>query len=127
MRRNIIIPNRKRPWTKSPLVAIFLLLLLIWGCIVVVRIYFKYHEAVVFRNQSQSDLAELKIKESELNTKIANLSTDRGIEAEVRDRYRVVKPGEQLVIVVGATSSTTTETVTSSEPWWQKLLAFVGF
>ena len=127
MRRTTIIPNRKRSWTRSPILTLFLVAAFVWGCIVVVRIYAKYREAVVLRDQYRSDLSELKTKQAELDTKISGLSTDRGLEAEVRNRYRVVRPGEQLVIVVGATSSTTAQTAVSEGSWWQRFLRFAGF
>ena len=127
MRRNIIIPNKRKTWLQSPLLAVFLVLVLIWLCFVVFRVSLKYREAATLRNQYRNELTELQKKETDLNSKITNLSTERGLEAEVRNRYRVVRPGEQLVIVVDNTSATTAETIDEKPSFWEKFLKFVGF
>ena len=126
--RTLLVTNKKKSWTQSPIVALFLVIAFVWGCVVVVRIYTKYREAVALRNQSQEELRELQSKQADLTTQINGLSTDRGLESEVRNRYRVVRPGEQLVIVVDpATSATTTQTSGGIASFWQRFLRFVGF
>ncbi|NDF13492.1 MAG: septum formation initiator family protein [Proteobacteria bacterium] len=107
MRRTTIIPNKRRPWFHSPILAVFLVILILWGSFVVYKIHAKHREAVLLRDQYRNELVELQKKEVELDAKIKDLSTDRGMEAEVRNRYRMVRPGEQLVIVVDDGSPTT--------------------
>lgn len=125
--RHRIIQNKRKSWYHSPILAVFLVLLVVWGGVVVTKTYLKYREARNLRNQYQAELDALKRKQGELNTKIGELSTERGMEAELRNRYRVVKPGESLVIVVDK------EQVKSQAPidqnqvsWWVRLRTFIG-
>jgi cell division protein FtsB len=115
---------KKKSWFYSPWIAVALVIFVVWGMVSVVRAYLKQREAVTLRNESRQELAGLEQKQQELDKKITNLSTDQGMEAEVRERYRVVKPGEQLVIVVDNKDSVPTKS--QSEGFWQKLRAFVG-
>ncbi len=59
------------------------------------------------RNETQKklDIAEnrvLELKENELKLKsdIEKLSNEKGIEASIREKYGLVKEGEQLIVVV---------------------------
>jgi cell division protein FtsB len=106
------------------MVAVVLVLFVIWGGVAVIRAYAKQREAVVNRNTSIRELKEVKEKQAELSANIENLSTERGLEAEVRNRYRVAKPGEQLVIVVDNKEGS--EDVTKKPSFWEKLRQFVG-
>lgn len=126
MQRKPFITPKKKSWTQSPLLAIFLVILLAWGSFVVYRMFTKYREAVGLRNQFQSELDALHQKQGELSEKITNLSTDRGLEAEVRNRYRVIRPGEQLVIVVDDASKTV-QNVAPEPSFWARVKLFLGF
>lgn len=126
MQRKPFIAHKKKSWTRSPLLAVFLVLALFWGMFVVYRMYVKNREAVALRNQFQSELDALNQKQAELSGKITNLSTDRGLEAEVRNRYRVIRPGEQLVIVVDdAAKNPENQPVKPS--FWTRIKEFLGF
>ncbi len=115
---------KKKSWFYSPLMAIVLVVLVIWGIVSVVRAGLKQREAIKLRDESRKELSSLEQKQVDLNQKIEGLSTDQGLEAEVRQRYRVVKPGEQLVIVVDNKDSAANQTTKAS--FWQRLRLFVG-
>lgn len=120
--RHILV--KKKSWFYSPIVAIILVIFVVWGGVSVVRAGLKQREAIHLRDESRKELAELEEKQVVLGQKIENLSTEQGVEAEVRQRYRVVKPGEQLVIVVDNEEG---ESVSVEKPsFWQKLKQFVG-
>lgn len=120
--RHLII--KKKSWFYSPWVAVILVIFVIWGTVSVVGAGIKQHEAITLRNTSRKELAELEIKQQELNKKIEDFSTEQGIEAEVRQRYRVVKPGEQLVIIVNNEGDN--ENQVTKPSFWQRLRSFVG-
>lgn len=124
--RHRIIQNKRKSWYHSPILAVFLVVLTAWGATVVIRTYFTYRDARALRNQHQAELESLQSKERDLTEKIGELSTERGIEAEVRNRYRVVKPGESLVIVVEGENSQTPPVDQVPISWWARFRSFIG-
>jgi cell division protein FtsB len=66
----------------------------------VVKISKKYMHAKSIRDDYQTELNQVESHEAELKKNINALSTDRGKETEIRDRYRVVKEGEQMILIV---------------------------
>lgn len=122
-----IIPKKKRSWIYSPIITVVLVIGMIWSTRVVMGIYMKNREAVALKSQSSQELLQLKEKEAQLRGKIEFLSTDRGLEEEVRNRYRAVKPGEQLVIIVDDPESTNQADQVENKKFWQKVKHFVGF
>ena len=126
MHHKPFISHKKKTWTHSPILAVFLVIILFWGLFVVYRMYLKNREAVALRNQFRSELNALNQKQEELSGKISNLSTDRGLEAEVRNRYRVIRPGEQLVIVVDDATKNG-QTAISKPSIWVRIKEFLGF
>ncbi|HWO07095.1 MAG TPA: septum formation initiator family protein [Candidatus Paceibacterota bacterium] len=80
--------------------AIFMLVIIavalrgVWG------VYQKAQESAVLRAEAEAKLAELKDREHQLRTDIANLKSERGIEAELRERYDVAGEGEGVIVIV---------------------------
>ena len=66
----------------------------------VVDIYVKSRETVKNRDFSLQKLEGLQKQEKDLTDQIAKLNSDQGIENELRDRYGVVKEGENLMVIV---------------------------
>jgi cell division protein FtsB len=122
MRHSLI--TKKKSWFQSPWVAILLLFMVVWGIVAVIRAYTKQREAIALRDGYVRELDQMKQKETELSAKIDSLSEVRGMEAEVRERYRVVKPGEQLVVIVDNKEGA--DTSVDQKTFWQKLRQFVG-
>ena len=125
MNRTRLMPTKKRSWFYSPVVAVLLLLCVGWGTYSAAKAYGKSREARDLRDQYARDSDQLVIKQNDLAKKIDMLSTDRGMEAEVRNRYRVVKPGEQLVVVVDNQDASSAQTV-QAKSFFEKLREFVG-
>ncbi len=121
-----ILITKKRSWFRSPVVSVVLVLCIIWGVISVIKAYNKDDEAVNLRNQESRQLADLNEKQVQLTSQIANFSSERGIEAEIRNRYRVERPGENLVIVVD--NSDPAQAQSQPKPTlWQKIRAYIGW
>jgi cell division protein FtsB len=116
--------TKKKTWLESPILAIVLIIFAVWGIVAVVRAYLKQHEAVSLRDEAVHEEESLEQKQKDLSGQIDNLSTPNGLEAEVRERYRVVKPGEQLVIVVDNDNAIPNQ---KAETFWQRIRQFVGF
>jgi cell division protein FtsB len=60
---------------------------------------------------AENELLDVKIRESSLRAQIGALKTERGVEEELRTKFRVVKNGEGVIIVVDdeAVLATTSE------------------
>lgn len=82
------------------LIAVGLLILLaialrgVWG------VYKKSQESHELKIEAQAQLGDLRKRENELRTDISNLKSDRGVEAELRERYDVAAEGEGVVVIV---------------------------
>jgi cell division protein FtsB len=89
----------------------------------VVKISKKYIHAKSVRNDYQTELNQVRAHEVELKKNIDALSTDRGKEAEIRDRYRVVKHGEQMILIVDNDKKESNDPIPVNETkgFWEKL------
>lgn len=105
---------------------LFLTIMAVLGTSGVWRIYVRERESAILDRESQTHLAELTAREVQLKKDIANLTTDRGREAVLREQYQMGKPGEGLIIIVNpptpvvphATSSPLVEWFKTLFPWW---------
>lgn len=60
----------------------------------------KKRNADAERNKYQERFDNLVDKKIELETRIENLNTDRGIEEELRKRFNITKDGETLIRII---------------------------
>ncbi len=94
----------------------------------VIRIYRKYAHAKSIRDEYAGELIQIQKNRNTLQANIEALSTPRGKEAEIRDRYRVVKEGEQMILIVN-NNKNETEVITdtqevSQDSFFKKILLF---
>ena len=66
----------------------------VWG------VYQKEQESEQLRLEAQAKLDDLQKRELELRGNIANLKSDRGIEATLRERYNLAAAGESMVVII---------------------------
>jgi cell division protein FtsB len=109
---------RRILYSKGTLAVLFILILFFarasW------QLYKKERESAANAVQSQNALNRLEDRQKVLNDEIARLQTDEGVEEEIRAKYGVSKPGEQVLIIVDDKKATTTEEK-PKETWWQKV------
>ena len=87
-----------------------------WG------IHQKDLEARANAEEAQVTLAELKSREAFLRAELDRLSTERGVEAEIRKKFPLAKEGEEVAVVVDEPGGNATATPETSEPsWWERL------
>jgi len=78
--------------------------------------------------RSQADFDDLQEQKEALTQKIAHLSTEDGVEAELREKYRAVREGESVAVIIDATSSSFSHaTSTPQTGWWSRVLRALGF
>lgn len=88
---------RKTMYAKPTILVVGVIALLIargaWG------MYQKSVEASKKRDKAVAELNQLRTYEAQLNADISKLSTERGQEGEIRDRFMVAQDGEQVIVV----------------------------
>ncbi|PCI30405.1 hypothetical protein COB55_00355 [Candidatus Wolfebacteria bacterium] len=84
--------------SRITLVALVVIVILfahgVWG------VYQKSHSAKERRMHVETELEELIEKKKVLTDGINRLDTDRGIEEEIREKYRLTKEGEELIVIL---------------------------
>ena len=81
------------------------------------------------REELADELHSLKERAAAIETEVARLKSERGIEEEIRDRYQVSRAGEKVVVILGEEDGAQAEPATSSEgktevpvshkKWWK--------
>lgn len=79
-------------------------------------------EETVERLEEERD--ELTVRQKQLVNTTANLSTQRGIEEEIREKFSVVKEGERVIVLVDDPDASATSTA-EDRAWWRSLLDFL--
>lgn len=64
--------------------------------------YQKYTESRENLMRASGQVDTLSFREKELQTKLQALQTQKGVEAEILDRFNVAKSGEGVAIIVGS-------------------------
>jgi cell division protein FtsB len=120
-----------RPKNKNAIVVSFLtrgagVLFLLILAIVSVKgtweMYNKFSEAIDGEGAAKSDLASLQAQQAQVGAAVVSLSTDRGVEAQMRERYGVAKPGEGEIDIVQSATSTDVVTPAPQENLFMRIV-----
>jgi cell division protein FtsB len=68
--------------------------------------YGKFASAAAARATAEAQVVELEGRRASIESEVEALSTERGIETAVRERYGVARPGEGEIAIVRQSSST---------------------
>ena len=88
-------------------------------------VYQKNIESAKDMQGAQKEAAVLMSRQKILSDENTRLKTPSGFEAEIRSKYSVVKPGEDMYIIVDpkdAPPNMSSETMS----WWNKVKSFFG-
>ncbi len=118
----------KRRILSSPLALVAALIVFVllaratWG------VYEKASQSAQRLAEAETELDKLKQHQDDLSRKVSYLSTDQGVEAEIRTKYRAVKEGESVAVIVDTdqTASAMNATSTAKVGWWGRLLQKIG-
>jgi cell division protein FtsB len=69
------------------------------------------------RSSTETELEVLRKEHTTMTASLAEFSTDRGVEAAVRERFGVVKPGEGEIRIVRTKSIEPVEEVAGDNPF----------
>lgn len=123
--------RNQSPWKRiisSPVSSIVLLIVIIFLIKGTINIIKKYETSLDRLVQAQATLDNLESRKNDLEEKVAYLSTDRGIESEIRSKFRVALEGESVAVIVDESSAPTTSPIKATKQisWWRKWLKVFG-
>lgn len=85
-----------------------------WG------MYTKLAKADKGQQEAEVQLAALAAQRQKVAASVEDLSSERGVEAQIRQRYGVVRPGEGEIEIV-RDSAVATSTTKPQPRWWQSV------
>lgn len=107
-------------------VLLLLLILIIFMSKAAWNMYEKERETATNLAQVRVQHDELAGRESELRESVEALETPKGVEAEIRNKFGVIKEGEQVIYIVDS-GAERDETTAEKSGLWQKIIEFFGF
>jgi cell division protein FtsB len=108
---------RKVIYSRVTLFVLFVLVILLGRA--TYDIYIKNQLSQTDYNSVKKEYDDLTSRQAMLDSEIARLNTQAGIEEEIRGRFSVAKPGEEIITVVDDESTGTPES-SSDQSLWQK-------
>ena len=117
---------RKILYSKASLVILAVLLFMVadgaW------QVYQKARIARDERDRAARSLQDLQARNAELTASLARVQSNEGIEEDVRQKFAVARPGEDVVIVVDDNSKKSENSEASTTVgFWARLVSFLGF
>jgi cell division protein FtsB len=104
-------------------VVLFILIVLI--SILLFKVWDVYKkQSLAFYNLSKAaaSLEGLQVREKMLLSEIQKLKTEAGAEAEIREKYGLVKPSEEVILIVDGDQGVDPNSVSTPISFWQKVL-----
>lgn len=106
-------------YSKTTLFILIILIILVanaaWG------VYKKQKLSKENLAQTANVLGGLQAREKMLSSEIEKLKTEAGKEEEIREKYGLVKPGEEVIVVFNETNSDNLDQDLSKNSLWQKI------
>jgi cell division protein FtsB len=119
---------RMRRFFGSKIAFAVVLLLTIVLAQAAIGMYYKAKETRVKKDLVQAELARLQARETELRAENARLSSERGIESELRNRFFIVKDGEKVAVISDNAEHSDTKPASKKEQgFWTKIISAVVF
>jgi len=104
------------PITLIILAIIFIIILkATWG------VYKKEYISSENLDKEKVELAKLQSRQKDLAQAISYLNTDEGVENEIRTKFRAVKEGENLAVIIDAIATRTPEKASTTRGFWYNL------
>ena len=113
---------------RSPMVLLIVLVAFIFLSRSVWGMYKKAQISDERLAQARQALSDLNQHKEDLASKVAYLSTDQGIESEIRTKFRAAADGESIAVIVGDTqvAAVSEASTTVKVSWWRRLFQSLG-
>ncbi|MBT3282976.1 hypothetical protein HN375_02345 [bacterium] len=108
----------------SKVTLVILGFIVIWLAFAVWSMYKKERDTRLRRIEQKEVLNELEGREESLREEIERLSTERGIEQEVRSKFEVGKDGEEMIIIVDNPEDEGFSNKEIKKTFWQKVFSW---
>ena len=127
--------GRIRRMANSPLSVVVALIIFVFMAKSVWSMYDKVRLADARLAQAEGEIVRLENRRTDLATKVEYMGSERGLEAEIRTKYRAVKEGESVTVIIKDAANTGTDdqgTLLSQEDskeslgWWRRALRVFG-
>jgi cell division protein FtsB len=89
---------KKSLFSNFLLVAVLIIAIIL--IISTIKVYFKSRKAVLKNDGVKTEITELETRKKELEKDVVRLRTESGIEEEIRKKFNVAKPGEEVLVFV---------------------------
>jgi cell division protein FtsL len=89
------------------------------------RSFSEYRAAVIARNAAEERASQLESEKARLSQK-AGIGDARRTEEEIREKLRMSKPGEEIIIIVDDSAQKNQEEILPKENWMDSVLKWVG-
>jgi cell division protein FtsB len=92
------------------------------------KVYSREKNSAADREKAEKSLALALQNNEDLKEQINKLETNSGVEEEIRKKYSVAKPGEEVAVILYTNSAIENNNVSSvHKSWWQQFLDFFKF
>ena len=122
--RNFQEKNKFKNFMRSKPVLIILTIILVLFAWKVIGLTGKLQETYKNKKIEQEKIADLEARKAKRMSDIEKLSTDKGKEEVIREKFGVVKEGEQVIVVVDDKNQNTTSPKNESNSffsWFKNL------
>lgn len=112
----------KRKWKKyiySNFTIILLIVIIVFVLFGILSAFNIRERAITRELASSATLKELSLRKENLERKVLSLNTERGLEEEIRDKFRVAKKGEKMIIILNERKEKVEK---KEENYWHKFL-----
>jgi cell division protein FtsB len=111
----------------SKLTIFILLILVVFLTNAVWKVYRKQIVANDNLVKTAASLESLRTRETILISEIEKLKTKEGVEDEIREKFSLIKPGEEMIVIINDDEDQTDRTIFSGDSLWQKIINFFKF
>ncbi|TSC84451.1 MAG: hypothetical protein G01um101417_257 [Parcubacteria group bacterium Gr01-1014_17] len=113
--------KRIRDFLYSPIALLLLLALIIFLSRAALGAFVEYREAARAEGLSAARAGELAAQEELLRENATLFGSARGAEQEIREKLRMAKPGEEVIMIVDDPATQDGDVMLNSASWLDKL------
>ncbi len=118
--------KKMRDFFYSPIVVGVVALIALYAVYSTWSIYHKLSETERDAERVQLEVLALEARSQKLDADIQSLETSSGVEKQIRSKFGVAKPGEELAVIVQGSGFSSGVDI-APRSWWRRMFGFLGF